>query len=162
MAEAVCLGEENLSQVVGLATVSAAPPPSWRSPGPVTFVGDDRSSHWKARLMLAKANSPFPGRSCSRLLRASWLITLEIKDELLLDMLFFGFRRFPASFCGGGVRRVLPSPNAGALDDMKSGASLELRRPASLLLSRTSVDDWLSSGCSCMLPCTPSDREDVR
>jgi hypothetical protein len=46
--------------------------------------------------------------------------------------------------------------------DVKSGMSVELRRPASLLLSRTSVEDWLSLGCSCMLSRAPSDREVVR
>ena len=72
-------------------------------------------------------------------------MTLDIKEELLLVMLFFGFFRFAASFGLTWVKRVLPSPKAGVLDD--GGASLEWPRPASLL-SRMSVEDWLSFGCS--------------
>ena len=137
---------------------------SWqnKSLGSPTFDGDDRSSHWKARLMLAKANRPSRARSWSRLLNASWLMTREIKDELLFVMLFFGLRRLFASFWATGRRSALPSPNAGALEVNGTMSSVELRRPASLLLSRGSVDDWVSSGCSCMLPCAPSDREVVR
>ncbi len=110
--------------------------------------------------MLAKANNPSRARSCSRLFNASWLMTRDIKDELLLAMLFLGLRRLFASFCAGGASRVLPSPNAGALD-AKGSRSLELMRPTSLLLSRMSVDDWLSSGCSLMLPGAPSERDVV-
>lgn len=79
------------------------------------------------------------------------MITLEMKEELLLVMLFFGFFLLFASFVLGGAKSALPSPNAGALDETK-GTSLELTfrvAPASLLLSRASVvDDLPSSGCS--------------
>lgn len=119
------------------------------------------SSHWKARLTLAKAKRPSRARSCNRLLNASWLITLDMKDELLLVMLFFGLRRLFASFWAAGARRVFPPPNAGALD-ANGGTSVELMRPTSLLLSRASVDDWVSSRCSCMLSRAPSDRDVVR
>lgn len=43
-------------------------------------------------------------------------MTLETKEELLLTMLFFGFRFFAASLAslaGTGARAGLPSPNVG-------------------------------------------------
>ena len=73
-------------------------------------------------------------------------MTLDMKDELLLVMLFLGFLRFPASLAATGARRVLPSPNAGAEVADVSGASLEVARPS--LLSPASVEYSLSLGCS--------------
>ena len=45
------------------------------------------------------------------------MITLDTKDELLLMMLFFGFRRLLASFAGpaGAARAAFPSPKGGAV-----------------------------------------------
>ena len=100
---------------------------------------EERSSHWKARLMLANANSPSLGLSCKRLLRVSWTMTLDMKDELLLVILFLGFFRLLASLTATGASSVLPCPNAGALV-AKAGRSLEFTRPPSLL-SRISAED---------------------
>lgn len=72
------------------------------------------SSHWKARLILANANTPFGSRSLRRLADVSWVITRETNDELLLMILFFGFRLLRASFAGGaggGASAGFPSPN---------------------------------------------------
>ena len=55
------------------------------------FEEDDISSHWKARLILAKAKIPSFGRSVSFFERLSLTMTREIKEELLLVMLFLGF-----------------------------------------------------------------------
>lgn len=124
----------------------------------ITFIGDERSSHWKPLLMFTKAKSPSAGRSCNRLVRLSWRMTREINDELLFVMLFFGFRFFPASFGFVCVSSVFPSPNAGALETKDS--SPDVMCPPSLL-SRMSVEDWLSLGCSWMLGCKPDDLGDL-
>lgn len=92
-------------------------------------MSDDRSSQCNARLMLMNANCPSRERSARRFWRASWGITLETKEELLLTMLFFGFRFFAASlasFGATGARAGLPSPNVGS----PVGKEVE---PASLL-----------------------------
>ena len=73
-------------------------------------------------------------------------MTREIKDELVLAILFLGFRRLLESLVAAGANSAFPSPKAGALDP-SSGTSLELMRPASLL-SRKEDDDLLSLGCS--------------
>jgi len=86
-------------------------------------------------------------------------MTREMKDELLLVMLFLGLRRLLASFTATGVRRLLPSPKAGAaaaeVGDTR-GTSLEAARP-SVLLRRPSVVECslLSLGCSWMLERRP-------
>lgn len=108
----------------------------------------DISSHWNARLMLAKAYSPSAGRSCILLLSDSCVITLLMNDELLLVMLFLGFFFLPASLGFCDVSSAVPSPNAGA-EPKECCASLELARP-SLPLSVGSLE--LSSlGFSWML-----------
>jgi hypothetical protein len=111
--------------------------------------------------MLAKAKRPSDDRSDRRRLSASLTMTREMKDELLLVMLFLGLRRLLASFTATGVRRLLPSPKAGAAAAAaevgdSSGPSLEAARP-SLLLRRPSVVECslLSLGCSWMLECRP-------
>lgn len=123
--------------------------------------GDDISSHWKDRLTFANAKIPSLGRSCSFLTRVSVPIVLEINEELLLVMLFFGFRFFPASFADTtGVRSALPSPNAGLLDPrvaVVGGASLvDVPRPSSLLRAPSSLEKRFSMGCSGML--SPRER----
>jgi hypothetical protein len=122
-----------------------APHMGFRHRAPTLF-GEERSSHWKALLTLAKANRPSVGRSCSLLEMVSWTITRDMKDELLLVMLFLGFFRLLVSLALMGVNIVFPSPNAGAADANK-GVSLELIAAASLLC-RSSWDDRLSLGCS--------------
>jgi len=63
-------------------------------------------------------------------------MTLETKEELLLTMLFFGFRLFAASlasFAGMGARAGLPSPNVGSpLGKEVDPASLLKTEPESL------------------------------
>lgn len=121
-----------------------------------TLVGDDMSSHWNDRLTFANAKIPSLGRSCSFFIRVSVPIVLEIKDELLFVMLVFGFRFLDASLAvTAGVRRALPSPNAGLLDArvaVVGGASLvDVPRPSSLLSAPSSFEKRLSLGCSWML-----------
>ena len=81
-----------------------------------SFVGEVTSSHWNARLMLANAKTPLGSRSFSRFADVSWVMTLDTNEEVLLIILFFGFRRF-ASFelAGGGASAGFPSPNCGAV-----------------------------------------------
>ena len=82
-----------------------------------SFVGELRSSHWNARLIFAKANTPFGSRSLNRLADVSWVMTRETNEELLLIMLFLGFLLFNASFAatGGAASAGFPSPNWGAV-----------------------------------------------
>ena len=116
-------------------------------------MGDDKSSHWKARLMLAKANKPSAGRSCSLFPMVSLTIHLEINDELLFAMLFFGFFFFPASLVIGTCRLEFPSPKAGA-EPIESRPGVlparEVRAP-SLLLGGISPEVLPSLGCSFIL-----------
>ena len=77
------------------------------------MVAEDRSNHWKALSMFAKAKRPSELRSCSRLFRASCGITRDMNDELLFTMLVFGFRLFVPSFPTGGDNSMLPSPKTG-------------------------------------------------
>lgn len=104
--------------------------------------------------MFAKAKYPSAGRSCSLLARFSWTIHLEMKEELLFAILFFGFRRFPASF---PVAKSIefPSPNAGAEPMERAALALALPvievSPPSLLGGTWSPDALPSLGCSCML-----------
>lgn len=84
----------------------------------------------------------------------SLTIHLEIKDELLLAILFFGFLFFPASLVIGGWRLELPSPKAGA-EPIESGCPCalpvrEVRAP-SLLPGAISPEALPSLGCSFML-----------
>ena len=74
-----------------------------------------RSNHWKALLIFAKQNRPSGLRSCNLLLTASWGITRETNDELLLMILFFGFLLFRPSLPPIDDSKVLEDPNAGAL-----------------------------------------------
>lgn len=82
-----------------------------------SFVGELRSSHWKARLILANAKTPLVSRSLSLLADVSCVMTLETNEELLLMMLFLGFLLFNASFdvTGGAASAEFPSPNCGAI-----------------------------------------------
>lgn len=93
------------------------------------------SSHWKARLMLAKKKTPSSARSVSFLVKCSLTMTLEMKEELLLVMLFLGFFFLPTSLVLTGWRAVLPSPKAGADPRVREvgGASLMEPPPPSLL-----------------------------
>lgn len=85
----------------------------------------------------------------------SWTIHLDIKDELLFAMLFFGFRRFPASFPCAPRSMEFPSPNAGADPSDRIGLLLpEIEVPASLLAA-TSAEGRPSWGLSCMLVWMP-------
>lgn len=100
--------------------------------------------------MLAKAKSPSAGRSVSFLFRLSSTMTREMKDELLLVILFFGFLRLFPSLRGTGTRRALPSPKAGAdprVTDV-AGASLIDVLSLSSLLNLLSAERRLSLGCS--------------
>jgi hypothetical protein len=82
-----------------------------------SFVGELRSSHWNARLIFAKAKTPFQSRSPNRLADVSCVMTRDTNEELLLMMLFLGFLRFDASFAatGGAASAGFPSPNWGAV-----------------------------------------------
>lgn len=79
-----------------------------------SFCFDPRSSHWNARLMFANAKRPSGFRSRSLFVDDSCVMTRETNEELLLTMLFFGFRLFGPSFTGRAASAGLPSPNAGA------------------------------------------------
>jgi hypothetical protein len=73
-----------------------------------------------------------------------------MKDELLLAILFFGFRFFAASFPGTSDSDALPSPNAGVLVDVDATFMLpvvDVPAPPSLLIS---ADCRPSFGCSCI------------
>lgn len=82
---------------------------------------------------------------------------LEMNDELLFAMLFFGFRRFEASLVFGANKLEFPSPNAGA--DPVESAALALPDtevpPPSLLPGGTSTDALPSLGCSFILELIP-------
>jgi hypothetical protein len=77
-------------------------------------------------------------------------MTRDMNEELLLAILFFGFRRLDPSFADG-TNKVFPSPNAGADDESwLLNIMLPLRDvlvPPSLL---SSADNRPSLGCSCM------------
>jgi hypothetical protein len=79
---------------------------------------------------------------------------LDINDELLFAILFFGFRRFPASLLGASSV-VLPSPKAGADPRDRTGLLLPERDVPASLLGATSAEGRPSLGFSCMLDCTP-------
>jgi hypothetical protein len=79
---------------------------------------------------------------------------LDINDELLLAMLFFGLRRFPASLTVAVAYSIeLPSPNAGAEPIERGARALPVIDvpPPSLLPGTKSPDGRPSLGCSCML-----------
>lgn len=87
--------------------------------------------------MLAKAKIPSLGRSVSFLERPSLTITREMKEELLLVMLFLGFLFLFTSLLCTCASKALPSPNAGAEPSVMevAGASLvEPALPSSLLM----------------------------
>lgn len=94
--------------------------------------------------MFAKANSPSLGRSAIFLEKASLIITLEIKEELLLVMLFFGLRRLFGSLVFSGASKALPSPKAGAeiaVADVDGPPSLtDVPLPSPSLLSLASLE----------------------
>ena len=123
----------------------------------VTLWGDERSSHWKARLIFAKAKRPSELLSCSLLLRVSCGMTLEMKEELLLRILLFGFRRFKESLVEGLISDALLSPNAGVrpLSGPLLWAVLILVGPElsslSLCIRSESSDDRVSLGSSLTL-----------
>lgn len=111
-----------------------------------TFVvAEDRSNHWNALLMFAKAKRPSELRSCNLLFRASCGMTRDMNDELLFTMLVFGFRLFVPSFPIAGDNIILPSPNTGlfpyvpARDDGAGRPSLPVSSDlrGSFSLSRT-------------------------
>jgi hypothetical protein len=77
--------------------------------------------------MLAKAKRPSGLRSLNRFVAASWVMTRDTKDELLLIMLFLGFRFFSPSLTGAGTSAGFPSPKGGAVTicfEMKVGVLL--------------------------------------
>ncbi len=84
------------------------------------------------------------------------MMTREMKDELLLVILFFGFRRLFGSLNLSGARSAFPSPNAGADTAVaEPGAPTSLTdvpRPSPSLLILASFDSLHSLGCSAMLP----------
>jgi hypothetical protein len=84
----------------------------------------------------------------------SWTMHLDIKDELLFAILFFGFRRLPASLLGP-KSIALPSPKAGADPRDRRGLLLPERDVPASLLGATSADDRPSFGFSCMLAWIP-------
>lgn len=102
--------------------------------------------------MFAKAKYPSAGRSCNLLARFSWTMHLEIKEELLFAILFFGFRRFPVSLLVA-ERKVFPSPKAGAepIESVALALPVAEVSPPSLLGGNWSPDALPSPGCSCML-----------
>lgn len=74
--------------------------------------------------MFEKAKVPCGLRSCRRFCRASWGMTLDTNEELLLTMLFLGLRLLDGSLeslFGTGARAGLLSPKTGA-DDLKNEA----------------------------------------
>ena len=78
----------------------------------------------------------------------------EMKDELLLAILFFGLRLFPASLLVAVADSIeLPSPNAGAEPIERGALALPVIDvpPPSLLPGTRSPDGRPSLGCSCML-----------
>jgi hypothetical protein len=79
-----------------------------------------------------------------------------MKDELLLAILFLGFRRFPASF-PVGTSIEFPSPKAGAEPTESAALTLPVTdvSPPSLLGGTWSPDALPSLGCSCILEFTP-------
>lgn len=86
--------------------------------------------------MLANAKAPSLGLSASFFEMLSLTITREMKDELLLVMLFLGFLLLFTSLVRVWVRSAFASPNAGADSREKevAGASLKgVPRPSSLL-----------------------------
>lgn len=98
--------------------------------------------------MFANAKTPSLDLSCNFLDRVSLIITREINDELLLVMLFLGFRLLFRSLVFSGASRVFPSPKAGAdIAVSDAGPSLsEVPWPSPSLLNLAS-----SFGCSAML-----------
>jgi hypothetical protein len=89
------------------------------------FVSEERSSHWMALLMFEKAKVPEGLRSWRRFWRASWGMTLETNEELLLTMLFLGLRLFDGSLeslLGIGAKAGLSPPNTAAVDEAKKEA----------------------------------------
>lgn len=82
---------------------------------------------------------------------------LDIKEELLFAMLFFGFRRLLASLTVAD-NIAFPSPKAGAEPTESAPLALPvISVPASLLGAANSADGRPSFGCSCMLLCTSPD-----
>ncbi len=61
---------------------------------------------------------PPASRSASLLASPSCGITRDTNDELLLMMLFFGFRLLSGSLLEAGASAVLPVPNAGVLVEL--------------------------------------------
>ncbi len=110
--------------------------------------------------MFAKANKPSFERSVIFLENVSLMMTREINEELLLVMLFLGFRRLLGSLVFSGAIDGLPSPKAGVdTPVMDVGGPVE-DGPASLreaprtepsLLNFASLEDLPSLGCSAIL-----------
>jgi hypothetical protein len=79
---------------------------------------------------------------------------LDMNDELLLAILFFGLRRFPASLLVATADSIeFPSPKAGAEPIERGALALPVTDvpPPSLLPGTRSLDGRPSLGCSCML-----------
>jgi hypothetical protein len=102
----------------------------------LTLFGEDKSSHWKPRLMFAKAKMPSPGLSVILLDKLSLTMTREMNEELLFVTLFFGFFRLLTSLVCDGTSNEFPSPKAGVDPRVTEfGASLvDVPRPSSLLI----------------------------
>ena len=120
MTQYVCFAEQNFDDEFRLIELSAWVAPRKRHPD--TFANGvlERSSHWIARLMLAKMNRASGFGSCNLLLKASWGITLEINDELLFIRLVFGFRRFKPSFPFAGLNIEVPSVESAGFSESSS------------------------------------------
>lgn len=74
--------------------------------------------------MLPKQKRPSAFRSLSRFAHESWVITRETNDELLLMMLFFGFRLFKPSFAGSPATAGFHSPNTGIAAPCRDAAEV--------------------------------------
>lgn len=84
-------------------------------------------------------------------------MTREMKDELLLVMLFLGFLLLFTSLDGAYASSALPSPKAGAeanVADVASTSLAEVPSPSSLLMP-PSVEYGLSLRGSCNVEDTP-------
>lgn len=65
--------------------------------------------------MFAKAKRPSGFRSFSFFVMDSWVMTRETNEELLLMILFFGFRLLRESLVTGETSAGFPSPKTGAM-----------------------------------------------
>lgn len=146
VAQGVSFGEEDFGEVLRLDHVSQVRYAKYLRALIRTLVSDDRSSHWTALLMFAKAKMPSGLRSVKRRWRASCGITLETKEELLFTMLFFGFRFLDESLLSLpftiGASAGFPSPKVGVKGGEEAENTLLLKvEPFSL------AGLWVASSC---------------